>query len=167
MSEKRTFSVNGEMKTVDIDGWEKLLDILRDKLELTGTKCGCDDASCGACTVVVNGEAKKSCVFPHMKLQGSEVTTIEGLGKSGELHPIQQAMVDGGAVQCGYCIPGIVMELYALFKRNINAKDDEITEALAGHFCRCTGYESIMKSAKLAREYMKKASGKKPVKRKK
>ncbi len=157
MAEAITFKINGETKTVAIEGHEKLIEILREKLDLTGTKCGCDDASCGACTVVVNGEAKKSCVFPHAKLNGAEVTTIEGMtGKDGGLHPIQQAMIDGGAVQCGYCIPGIVMELHALYSRNLEAGEAEITEALSRHFCRCTGYEAIMKSALLAQEYLKK-----------
>ncbi|NLI75684.1 MAG: (2Fe-2S)-binding protein [Candidatus Riflebacteria bacterium] len=160
MAETITFKVNGETKTVSLEGHEKLLEILRDKLSLTGTKCGCDDASCGACTVVVNGEAKKSCVFPQAKLAGAEVTTIEGLaGKAGELHPIQQAMIDGGAVQCGYCIPGIVMELHGLFSKNPDAGHDEITEALSRHFCRCTGYEAIMASALLAQKYLKEGKG--------
>lgn len=157
MSETLTFVVNGVQRTVALEGWEKLLPILRDKLELTGTKCGCDDASCGACVVVVNGEAKRSCVTPPAKLQGAEVVTIEGLSHGSELHPIQQAMIDGGAVQCGYCIPGIVMELHALFSRNLDAGEAEIKDALAGHFCRCTGYEAIMKSALLAQEYLRQA----------
>jgi len=155
MRQTLSFIVNGEKKTLELDGWEKLLEILRDKLELTGTKCGCDDASCGACVVVVNGKAEKSCVFPIAKLQGAEVVTIEGLGKGRELHPIQQAMIDGGAVQCGYCIPGIIMELYALFTKTPDADETEITNALSKHFCRCTGYESIMKSALLAQKYMR------------
>ncbi len=161
MGEQLKFVVNGVRRTVELDGWERLLTILRDKLDLTGTKCGCDDASCGACVVVVNGKAERSCVLPPAKLQGADVVTIEGLGETGDLHPIQQAMIDGGAVQCGYCIPGIVMELYALYGRNVDAGEEEIKDALSGHFCRCTGYEAIMKSALLAQEYMKKKAGKK------
>ncbi len=162
MGEKLNFVVNGVKRTVELEGWERLLYILRDKLDLTGTKCGCDDASCGACMVIVNGEAVKSCVIPPAKLQGAEVVTIEGLaGPDSELHPIQQAMIDGGAVQCGYCIPGLVMGLYALFNKNLNATRDEITDVIALHFCRCTGYEALMTSALLAQEYMKKSGKKK------
>ncbi len=157
MSEKITFTVNGTPRTVEIEGGEKLIFILREKLGLTGTKRGCDDAACGACVVVVNGEAKKSCVFPAGKLAGADVVTIEGVAEGTRLHPIQQALIDAGAVQCGYCMPGIVMELYALFNKSPQAADEEIREALALHLCRCTGYEAIWKGALLARDYLAQA----------
>ena len=155
MGQNLSFTVNGEPKKIEVEGHEKLLGILREKLELTGTKCGCDDGSCGACVVVVNGDAKKSCVIPVSKLEGAKIVTIEGMTTAGDLHPIQQAMIDGGAVQCGYCIPGIVMELHALLAGKPDANDLEVTNALAKHFCRCTGYESLMKSALLAQKYLK------------
>ncbi|HOC52781.1 MAG TPA: 2Fe-2S iron-sulfur cluster-binding protein, partial [Caldisericia bacterium] len=103
--EKINFKVNGVLKTVEIEGYESLLEILREKFNLTGTKRGCDDGSCGACTVIVNDEAVKSCIFSAKKVDNAEVITIEGLAKNGELHPIQKAMIDSGAVQCGYCTP--------------------------------------------------------------
>ncbi|MBI5574085.1 MAG: (2Fe-2S)-binding protein [Elusimicrobia bacterium] len=156
MSEKITFTVNGVKRTVEIEGWEKLLDVLREKLELTGTKSGCDDLTCGVCVVVIDGVAKKSCGFSAAKLEGADVITIEGLSDGKTLHPIQKAMIDAGAVQCGYCTPGIVMELYALFNKNKNAAEKEIIDALAQHLCRCTGYEAILEGAKLAQKYLKK-----------
>lgn len=150
-----SFKVNGISKTIEIEGHESLLDILREKVNLTGTKKGCDDGSCGACTVIVNGEAVKSCIFSAKKLNGVEVITIEGITKNGDLHPIQKAMIDSGAVQCGYCTPGIIMELYSLFYKNLNASEEELIDALAKHLCRCTGYESILDGAKLAQRYIK------------
>ncbi|MCX8095047.1 MAG: (2Fe-2S)-binding protein [Caldisericia bacterium] len=153
--EKIKFKVNGIEKVLEVEGNENLLDILREKLNLTGTKRGCDDASCGTCVVIVNGEAVKSCIYSVKKLNDAEILTIEGLSKNGELHPIQKAMIDSGAVQCGYCIPGIIMELYALYSKNIDADENEIIDALDKHLCRCTGYESILDGAKLAQRYLK------------
>jgi len=150
-----SFKVNGINKTIEIEGHESLLDILREKINLTGAKRGCDDGTCGACTVIVNGEAVKSCIYSAKKLNGAEVITIEGLTKNGELHPIQKAMIDSGAVQCGFCTPGIIMELYSLFNKNINVTEEEIIDALSKHLCRCTGYESILDGAKLSQRYLK------------
>lgn len=159
MAEKINLTVNGVPRTVELEGWEKLLDIVRDKLDLTGAKRGCDDASCGACTVVLNGEAVQGCITSAAKCKDGNVITIEGLsGEVGKLHPIQQALVDAGAVQCGYCTPGIVLRLYALFNKKPDATDDEILDALEIHLCRCTGYEAIFEGAKLARQYLKKAA---------
>ncbi len=155
MSQKITFSVNGIRKSIEIDGWEKLLYILRDRLTFTGAKYGCDDASCGACVVVVNGEAVKSCIYPARKLEGAEIITIEGLSNGKKLHPIQKAFIDSGAVQCGFCTPGIIMELFALFNKNLDASEEEILEVLNKHLCRCTGYETILEGAKLAQKYLK------------
>lgn len=154
MSEKITFTVNGTPRTVEIEEGEKLIFILREKLGLTGTKRGCDDASCGACVVVIDGKATKSCTYPAKKLAGKEVVTIEGVSEGTNLHPIQTALIEAGAVQCGYCMPGIVMELYALFSRDPKAADEEIRDALELHLCRCTGYEAIWEGALLAREYL-------------
>ncbi len=160
MSQKVTFTVNGFERTVEIEGWEKLLDVLREKLNLTGTKRGCDDVSCGACTVVVDGEAKKSCVYPAKRLDGKEVITIESMADGTTLHPIQQALIEAGAVQCGYCIPGIVMGLYALYGKNPDASEEETIEVLSNHLCRCTGYEAILEGAKLAQKMMAAAPAK-------
>lgn len=156
MPEKITFTVNGTPRTVEIDGGEKLIFILREKLGLTGTKRGCDDASCGACVVVIDGKAVKSCTFPAKKLAGKEVVTIEGVSEGTSLHPVQRALIEAGAVQCGYCMPGIVMELYALFNREPEAPDEAIRDALDLHLCRCTGYEAIWEGALKAREYLSK-----------
>ncbi len=153
--EKIKFKVNGIERVVEVEGNETLIEILREKLNLTGTKRGCDDASCGACVVIVNGDAVKSCIYSVKKLDGAEVLTIEGVAKNGELHPIQKAMIDSGAVQCGFCTPGIILELYALFNKNIDASEEEIVDALAKHLCRCTGYEAILDGAKLAQRYLK------------
>ena len=157
MAEKIEFTVNGIKRSVEIEGWEKLLDVLREYLGLTGAKRGCDDAQCGACTVIMNGEAKKSCIVPAKKADGASILTIEAVAAGGELHPIQKALIDAGAVQCGFCIPGIVMELYALFSARPDASDDDIMDALEGHLCRCTGYEAIYEGALLARKYLKEA----------
>jgi len=158
MGQTVSFTVNGSRKSVEIEGWEKLIDVLRDTLNLTGTKRGCDDASCGACVVVVDGEATRSCVYLAKKLDGKQVLTIEGMSNGTTLHPIQEALIEAGAVQCGYCIPGIVMALYALFTKNIAASEEDILEELSHHLCRCTGYEAILEGAKLAQKKMAAAS---------
>ena len=158
MPEKITFTVNGTSRIVEREESEKLIHILREKLNLTGTKRGCDDASCGACVVMVDDEAIKSCTFPGKKLDGKEVLTIEGMADGTNLHPIQRALIDTGAVQCGYCTPGIVMELFALFNRQPAAPDDEIKEVLSRHLCRCTGYEAMYDGALLARKYLSEAA---------
>ena len=154
MAETIQFTLNSVPKTVALEGWEKIIDVLRENLNLTGTKRGCDDGTCGACTIVLDGEAKRACLLPASKLAGAKVLTIEGISQGMEIHPIQKALVEAGAVQCGYCIPGIVLELYALFAKNVNASDDEMKTALSRHFCRCTGYEAIWEGAKLAQKYL-------------
>ena len=155
MAELVQFTLNGTPQTVALVGWEKIIDVLREHLNLTGTKRGCDDGTCGACTIVLDGEAKRACLLPAAKLAGATVLTIEGVNQGAEIHPIQKALIEAGAVQCGYCIPGIVLELYALFTKNVNASDDEIKTALSRHFCRCTGYEAIWEGAKLAQKYLR------------
>lgn len=154
--EKYTFTVNGDVRTVEAEPNTKLLDVLREQLNLTGSKRGCDNLSCAACTVVINGKAEKSCMYPMKKVEGAEIVTVEGLARGMDLHPVQRALVDAGAVQCGYCIPGIVMEIYATLEKNPNPSDDELFTPLNEHLCRCTGYEAIRDGAKLAVEYMKK-----------
>ena len=150
MAEIIQFTLNGAAQSVAIEATDKIIDVLREHLNLTGTKRGCDDGTCGACTIVLDGEAKRACLLPAAKLAGAQVLTIEGISQGMEIHPIQKALIEAGAVQCGYCIPGIVLELYALYTKNVNASDDEIKTALSRHFCRCTGYEAIWEGAKLA-----------------
>ncbi|MDD5555730.1 MAG: (2Fe-2S)-binding protein [bacterium] len=151
MGQTITLTVNGVRRSVEVEDGERLIDVLRERLGLTGTKRGCDDGSCGACVVVVDGKAERSCLFLAAKADGREVRTIEGMADGRALHPVQEAMIEAGAVQCGYCIPGIVMELDALFSRQPDAPDEAIVEALARHLCRCTGYEAILEGARLAR----------------
>jgi aerobic carbon-monoxide dehydrogenase small subunit len=152
MSETITFTLNGAPCTVQAEPHMKLLDVLRDELNLTGTKRGCDNSTCGACVVVVNGKAVKSCNYNLAKLEGAEVLTIEGLASGTDLHPIQEALIEAGSVQCGFCTPGIILELYALLNENPDASKDEIMRALNKHLCRCTGYEAIVDGALLAQE---------------
>ena len=152
---KITLTVNHVPYTVELDGWERLIDVLRDKLGLTGTKHGCDDLSCGACTVVLDGKAIQSCNLPAKRAAGADIVTIEGLAQGTKLHPIQEGLIEAGAVQCGFCIPGIAMRLYSLFEKKLDASETEIIDALEEHLCRCTGYESILEGAKLAQKKMK------------
>jgi carbon-monoxide dehydrogenase small subunit len=153
--ESISLKVNGITHTFDIDGKTTLLEILRDRLNLTGAKLACGYGKCGTCTVVMNGSAIRSCITKAVKANGAEVLTIEGLEKDCRLHPIQEAFIESGAVQCGFCTPGIIMTLYALLSKNPDASGDEIRTALNEHLCRCTGYENIIRGALLAREKMK------------
>lgn len=156
MAEILNLTVNGEKKQVLYGGHETLLEILREKLDLTGAKEGCGYGACGTCTVIVNGKAELACVFRgKARLEGIDVVTIEGLAQGGELHPVQRAFVEAGAVQCGFCTPGFVLRLHALYTEKPDATDDEIKAALAKHICRCTGYETIWEAALLAKRYMK------------
>jgi len=150
-----SLTVNGTKVQVLYDGVENLLEILRDKLDLTGAKEGCGYGACGSCTVVVNGKAELACVVKgRARLEGADVLTIEGVAQNGVLHPIQRAFVDAGAVQCGFCTPGFVLRLHALYAAKPDATDDEIRAALQKHLCRCTGYETIWEAALLAKRYL-------------
>jgi xanthine dehydrogenase molybdopterin-binding subunit B/aerobic-type carbon monoxide dehydrogenase small subunit (CoxS/CutS family) len=142
----RKLAVNGDTHAVAIDPGETLLDVLRDKLRLTGTKKGCNVGDCGACTVLVDGQPMNSCLLLASEMEGKSITTIEGLAAGGELTPIQKAFVDEGAIQCGFCTPGAVMSATALLDKNPNPTDDQIKEALAGNLCRCTGYTGILRA---------------------
>jgi carbon-monoxide dehydrogenase small subunit len=150
-----SLKVNGRDYRVHVDDNTMLLDVLREKLNLTGTKNGCGQGACGTCTVVMDGEAVRSCIVKAIKADGKEILTIEGLADGVTLHPIQEAFVRAGAVQCGFCTPGYIMTLYALFKKNPDASDEEIKKILEKHLCRCTGYETIWEGAKLAQKMMK------------
>ena len=133
-----------------------LLKFLREHLGLTGTKEGCGNGHCGACTVIMDGKAVNSCLVLAVHANGSHVVTIEGLGTSDELHPLQKAFIEEGAVQCGFCTPGMIMSAKALLDKKINSEEEEIREALSGNLCRCTGYVKIVQAVKRAAAYLKK-----------
>jgi carbon-monoxide dehydrogenase small subunit len=143
--------VNGREVTVQgVEADELLVDVIRDRLGLTGTKIGCNEGECGACTVIMGGKAVLSCLLPALRAQGQEITTIEGLSQDGTLHPLQQAFIDHGAVQCGYCTPGFLMSAKALLDANPHPTRAEIKEAIAGNLCRCTGYVQIVEAIEAA-----------------
>jgi aerobic carbon-monoxide dehydrogenase small subunit len=151
MKKAISFVLNGNEMAMEIETYWTLLHLLREELELTGTKSGCESGECGACTVLVNGKAVNACLFPAMEINGAAVLTIEGLAKpSGELHPLQTAFMELGAVQCGYCTPGMVLSAKALLDETPNPTEDEIRHALAGNMCRCTGYTQILEAVKAA-----------------
>jgi carbon-monoxide dehydrogenase small subunit len=147
--------VNGREEIIEINPYDSLLKVLRDYLGLTGAKRGCDYGGCGCCTVVVDGKAVYSCMYPAMKAEGKEIITIEGLYKEGKLHPIQRAFIDANTVQCGYSIPGAIMSAYALLLRNPNPTDEEIKEAFSGNLCRCSAGYYWPQAVKLAIKYMR------------
>ncbi|MEW6275985.1 MAG: (2Fe-2S)-binding protein [Bacillota bacterium] len=144
------FVLNGEEVEVMVAPAETLLDVLRKKLLLTGTKKGCAEGECGACTVLLEGKPVNSCLVLAMKAHGKTVMTIEGLSATGELHPIQEAFLEAGAVQCGFCTPGVILSAKALLDREPAPSDEEIKNELAGHLCRCTGYIQFLEAVKRA-----------------
>lgn len=137
--------INGQEKRLDVSRSDSLLDVLR-KNGYTGAKRGCDTGACGFCTVLVDGDPKKSCVAPIAKVDGAEVRTIEGLGSQDDLHPVQAAFVDNFALQCGFCIPGMIMRSKALLDENPDPTEQEVREALSDNLCRCTGYKKIVEA---------------------
>jgi carbon-monoxide dehydrogenase small subunit len=141
-----SMTVNGRDVVVNIEPDELLVDVLRDQLGLTGTKIGCNEGECGACTVIMDGQAVLSCLLPALRAEGREITTIEGLSDGDTLHPLQESFVDLGAVQCGYCIPGFIISAKALLDVNPHPNRDQIKEAIAGNLCRCTGYVKIIEA---------------------
>ena len=140
--------VNGEVHSVQIDPAETLLHVLREKLGLTGTKEGCGEGDCGACTILVNGKSANSCIFPAIQADGCEILTVEGVEKDPKLAAIQKAFVDHGAVQCGFCSPGMIMATCALLDENPNPTEAEIRRGLSGNLCRCTGYQAMVDAVK-------------------
>jgi carbon-monoxide dehydrogenase small subunit len=144
--------VNGERREADLWGGESLLTVLRDTLELPGSKNACEQGECGSCSVLLDGELVCSCLVLGAQAEGHEVVTVEGLSGEGRLHPVQQAFVDAGAVQCGFCTPGLVVAVADLLEHTPHPGDDEIREALSGNLCRCTGYAKIFDAVRLAAE---------------
>ncbi len=158
MSVKRVVElvVNGDRRQVAVDPWRTLIEVLREDLNLTGTRLGCGTGDCGACTVLLDGRAVSSCLTLAVEADGREVRTVEGLALSGEdLHPIQRAFIECGAIQCGFCTAGMELAALYLLERNPSPTDREIREALSGNLCRCTGYEKVVKAIAVAAEAMK------------
>jgi aerobic-type carbon monoxide dehydrogenase small subunit (CoxS/CutS family) len=151
--------LNGDKASVDVEPGDLLANVLRDQLGLIGTKIACGEGECGACTVLVDGRSVTSCIYPALKAQGREVTTIEGLGEDGQLHPIQQAFVDKTAPQCGYCIPGMVMSAKALLDENPHPTREEVEAGISGNLCRCTGYYQIVEAIELAAQRLAEKGG--------
>jgi 4-hydroxybenzoyl-CoA reductase alpha subunit len=149
-----SLTVNGEVHTVAVRGGETLLDVLRDKLRLTGTKKGCNLGACGACTVLINGQPRNSCLQLAAACEGAEITTIEGVAQDGKLHPLQRAFVNHGALQCGFCTPGVIMSALALIQTNPDPTVAQIKEALSGNLCRCTGYVRIVEAVRNWKKYV-------------
>ena len=150
MSVSISVTVNGRNYQEEVEPRLLLVDFLRDVLGLTGTHVGCDTSGCGACTIAVNGKAVKSCTLLAVQADGASVTTIEGLASNGELHPLQQGFHEEHGLQCGFCTPGMIMAAWQLLERNPDPSDAEIRHALEGNFCRCTGYENIVRSVRHA-----------------
>ncbi|WP_088226153.1 (2Fe-2S)-binding protein [Desulfosporosinus sp. FKB] len=146
------FSVNDKTYVLEVDPRERLLDVLRNRLGLMGTKEGCGEGECGACTVILDGKTVNSCLILAGQVHNSVITTIEGVGNRQSPHPVQKAFVEVGAVQCGFCTPGMVLSAKNLLDKNPHPSDEEIGVALSGNLCRCTGYDKILRAVKLAAE---------------
>ena len=152
---KVSINVNGVNYDKDIDPSLRLIDFLREELKLKGTKEGCGEGECGACTVIVEGKTINSCLMLASSVDGKNVITIEGVSDNNKLHPIQEAFMEVGAVQCGYCTPGMILSAKALLDKNPNANEEEIKSSLSGNLCRCTGYKKIIQAVILAEEKIK------------
>lgn len=152
MKKKITLNVNGQKCRVPIEGGQTLLDLLREGLGLMGTKKGCDQGDCGACTVLVDGKPVNACLVLAVEVAGKNITTIEGLTRDGKLHPLQKAFVAHNAIQCGFCTPGMIITAAALLEEKTNPTDEEIRSFLQGNLCRCTGYHKIIQAIQAAAE---------------
>jgi len=150
--------VNGRSHTREVEPRLLLVELLREQLQLTGTHIGCDTTYCGACTVLLNGQAVKSCSVFAVQADGAEITTVEGLEKNGDLHPIQKAFADCYGLQCGYCTPGLMMSTLQLLKHTPEPSENQIQKAIAGNTCRCTGYQNIFKAIATAADRMRSAA---------
>jgi aerobic-type carbon monoxide dehydrogenase small subunit (CoxS/CutS family) len=149
------FTVNGRPASVDTDPQRRLLDVLREDLQLTGTKYGCGEGQCGACLVYVDGEPARSCLLPMSAVGGKSVTTIEGLARGDALHPVQEAFLEEGALQCGYCASGMILAAVALLRAKPHPTDEEIVAGMNGHLCRCNGYVKIVSAVRRAAAAMR------------
>ena len=150
-----SFTINGDLQELFVGPRKTLLAVIRDTIGLTGTKEGCSTGDCGACTVIVDGEPVTSCMMLGVSANGKEVTTIEGISNPGELHPVQQAFLEKGGYQCGFCTPGFIMAAKALLDDNPDMPEDEMRHALGGNICRCTGYTKIIEAVLSAAETMR------------
>ena len=146
MKKEITIKVNGDLREIAVPVNKTLLDVIREDLQLTGTNKGCDRGDCGACTVILDGKSVNSCMVLAIEANGKELLTIEGLADKDKLHPLQQAFMDMGAVQCGFCTPGMIMASKALLDKNPDPTEAEVREALTGNLCRCTGYAGIVEA---------------------
>jgi aerobic carbon-monoxide dehydrogenase small subunit len=155
---KIDMKVNGEVHSVDVPPMKRLLDTLRDDLRLTGTKEGCGEGECGACTVLIDGQVVNSCLVPAIQGQGVDIVTVEGLAAGETLHPVQQTFIEYVGTQCGICTPGMVLAAKALLDENPDPTRDEIREAIAGNLCRCTGYQKIIDSVQAAAAIMRESA---------
>ncbi|MFA3839539.1 (2Fe-2S)-binding protein [Streptomyces aureus] len=145
-----TLTLNGQVTTAHVDPTASLLDVLRERLERPGSKNACEQGECGSCSVLLDNTLVCSCLVAAGQVEGRQVTTVEGVGQPASPHPVQHAFVEAGAVQCGFCTPGLVMSTVALLDKSPNPGEDEIREALAGNLCRCTGYQKILDAVRLA-----------------
>jgi len=148
-------TLNGAVREADVEARTLLVHFIRENLNLTGTHIGCDTTSCGACTVILNGKAVKSCTIFAVQADGGDAMTVEGLAQDGKLHPIQEGFMEKHGLQCGFCTPGMMLSAVALLKQNPNPTEDEIRWGLSGNLCRCTGYVNIVKAVQYAAEKMK------------
>ena len=162
MNHEIQLNVNGTVCDLSLEPRKTLLAVLRDRLGLTGTKEGCSTGDCGACTVLIDGEPVTSCLVLAVAAAGREITTVEGIADRDALHPVQEAMVSSGGLQCGFCTPGFIVSSYGLLRKNPSPSEDEIRRALAGNLCRCTGYTKIVEAVQ---EAAKRMAGKKERKR--
>jgi aerobic carbon-monoxide dehydrogenase small subunit len=156
---KINFRLNGNAVNIDVSPDRRVVDVLREDLGMTGTKESCAAGDCGACTVLVDGESKLSCLMLAAQLEGREITTVEGLAQGNRLHAIQDAFAEHGAVQCGFCIPGMVLASADLLQRNPNPSRMEIRDGLSGNLCRCTGYQKIVDAVQIAADLLKEEKG--------
>lgn len=155
MAELHT-TINGEYVVAEVDPDQSLAQFLREKMHLTGTKIGCGKGECGACTIIMDGKAVTSCIIPVLRAEGAVIQTIEGVARGEKLHPLQEEFVNQGAVQCGFCTPGMIMSAKALLDENPEPEKEEIREALGGNICRCTGYVNIERAVEAAADRMRK-----------
>jgi carbon-monoxide dehydrogenase small subunit len=155
-------TVNGVSYDADVEPRTTLVDLLRGELGLTGTHVGCEHGACGACTVLIDGQPVRSCIVLAVQAHGTNLMTVEGLARNGELHPIQQAFQEEHGLQCGFCTPGFLLSVYDLLQRSPDPSDEQIRDALGGQICRCTGYQAILSSVRVAGEKMRAANGARP-----